>query len=290
MTSVRNGLATPTAGRSTGALLLAAGKRRRRPTTSSSRARSAYAGAPQPAEPRAAPGGCPADAGRERSPRQGLDGEARYGGEGGASRECATGHPGQRRWERTLQVRRDWPCHHLRRLALRPRGDSGGRRIGFIKTSSETPELLEDLLGAPAPSGYEGPASDVWRRGRLVRHAEHATRSAPRWRGSARTTRRRSGRRRAHRRDRPGGHPHRREGLPVLRPDRRLGPPDPDRPARRRCRPRTAGPRGGRAQADPPAEGGAAQEGRRAARHAHRHRRRRRGRSARARCASATRP
>jgi putative aminopeptidase FrvX len=28
----------------------------------------------------------------------------------------------------------------------------------------ETPELLEDLLRAPAPSGYEGPASDVWRR------------------------------------------------------------------------------------------------------------------------------
>ena len=29
---------------------------------------------------------------------------------------------------------------------------------------SETPKLLEDLLRAPAPSGYEGPASDVWRR------------------------------------------------------------------------------------------------------------------------------
>jgi putative aminopeptidase FrvX len=28
---------------------------------------------------------------------------------------------------------------------------------------SETPELLEDLLGAPGPSGYEGPASRVWR-------------------------------------------------------------------------------------------------------------------------------
>ncbi len=28
---------------------------------------------------------------------------------------------------------------------------------------SETPRLLEDLLRAPAPSGYEGPASDVWR-------------------------------------------------------------------------------------------------------------------------------
>jgi len=27
----------------------------------------------------------------------------------------------------------------------------------------ETPRLLEDLLRAPAPSGYEGPASDVWR-------------------------------------------------------------------------------------------------------------------------------
>jgi putative aminopeptidase FrvX len=29
---------------------------------------------------------------------------------------------------------------------------------------SETPQLLEDLLRAPAPSGYEGPASEVWRR------------------------------------------------------------------------------------------------------------------------------
>ncbi len=28
---------------------------------------------------------------------------------------------------------------------------------------SETPKLLEDLLRAPAPSGYEGPASEVWR-------------------------------------------------------------------------------------------------------------------------------
>jgi putative aminopeptidase FrvX len=30
---------------------------------------------------------------------------------------------------------------------------------------SETPRLLENLLRAPAPSGYEGPASEVWRRG-----------------------------------------------------------------------------------------------------------------------------
>jgi endoglucanase len=29
---------------------------------------------------------------------------------------------------------------------------------------TETPKLLEDLLRAPAPSGYEGLASDVWRR------------------------------------------------------------------------------------------------------------------------------
>jgi endoglucanase len=28
---------------------------------------------------------------------------------------------------------------------------------------SETPQLLSDLLGAPGPSGYEGPANDVWR-------------------------------------------------------------------------------------------------------------------------------
>jgi putative aminopeptidase FrvX len=29
---------------------------------------------------------------------------------------------------------------------------------------SQTPKLLEDLLRAPGPSGYEGPASDVWRQ------------------------------------------------------------------------------------------------------------------------------
>jgi putative aminopeptidase FrvX len=28
---------------------------------------------------------------------------------------------------------------------------------------SEAPQLLHDLLGAPGPSGYEGPASEVWR-------------------------------------------------------------------------------------------------------------------------------
>jgi endoglucanase len=28
---------------------------------------------------------------------------------------------------------------------------------------SETPQLLSDLLGAPGPSGYEGPANEVWR-------------------------------------------------------------------------------------------------------------------------------
>jgi putative aminopeptidase FrvX len=28
---------------------------------------------------------------------------------------------------------------------------------------SEPPKLLDDLLGAPGPSGYEGPASEVWR-------------------------------------------------------------------------------------------------------------------------------
>src|SRR6266545_382166 len=35
---------------------------------------------------------------------------------------------------------------------------------GILLPVSETPELLEDLLGAPAPSGYEGPASEVWRK------------------------------------------------------------------------------------------------------------------------------
>jgi putative aminopeptidase FrvX len=29
---------------------------------------------------------------------------------------------------------------------------------------SEAPKLLDELLGAPAPSGYEGPASEIWRR------------------------------------------------------------------------------------------------------------------------------
>ena len=28
---------------------------------------------------------------------------------------------------------------------------------------TEAPKLLHDLLGAPGPSGYEGPANEVWR-------------------------------------------------------------------------------------------------------------------------------
>jgi endoglucanase len=40
----------------------------------------------------------------------------------------------------------------------------GDRSPGILARMSHSPALLEDLLGAPAPSGYEGPASDVWRR------------------------------------------------------------------------------------------------------------------------------
>ena len=35
--------------------------------------------------------------------------------------------------------------------------------MAILARVSGTPKLLEDLLGAPGPSGYEGPASDVWR-------------------------------------------------------------------------------------------------------------------------------
>ena len=35
---------------------------------------------------------------------------------------------------------------------------------GILPPMPGAPALLEDLLGAPGPSGYEGPASEVWRR------------------------------------------------------------------------------------------------------------------------------
>src|SRR5205814_9915576 len=34
---------------------------------------------------------------------------------------------------------------------------------GILPHVSDAPALLDELLGAPGPSGYEGPASDVWR-------------------------------------------------------------------------------------------------------------------------------
>ncbi len=44
-------------------------------------------------------------------------------------------------------------------------GQAGdGRRHGILTPMSNPPKLLEDLLGAPGPSGYEGPAADVWRK------------------------------------------------------------------------------------------------------------------------------
>ena len=36
--------------------------------------------------------------------------------------------------------------------------------VAILAAVSEPPELLEALVAAPGPSGYEGPASDVWRR------------------------------------------------------------------------------------------------------------------------------
>ncbi len=35
--------------------------------------------------------------------------------------------------------------------------------MGILPRVSEAPELLDNLLGAPGPSGYEGPANEVWR-------------------------------------------------------------------------------------------------------------------------------
>ncbi len=33
-----------------------------------------------------------------------------------------------------------------------------------MTTSNEVPTLLDELLRAGAPSGYEGPAAEVWRK------------------------------------------------------------------------------------------------------------------------------
>ena len=38
---------------------------------------------------------------------------------------------------------------------------------------STTPELLDNLLRAGAPSGYEGPAAEIWRDAASLRRAEH---------------------------------------------------------------------------------------------------------------------
>ena len=116
---------------------------------------------------------------------------------------------------------------------------------------AETPELLDKLLRTGAPSGYEAPAAEIWREAASFAAALQPTGSAPRSPGSARRPAAR--RRRPHRRDRPRRHPHRREGLPLLRPDRRLGPADPGRPAGRGARQGRPRPRRRRPQADPPA-------------------------------------
>ena len=142
-----------------------------------------------------------------------------------------------------------------------------------MTTSNEVPKLLDELLRAGAPSGYEGPAAEVWRKAAAVRRAllrRDRLDDRPGRRGRA------AGRdRRPHRRDRPDHHPRRREGLPLVRADRRLGPADPGRPAGRGDRARRDRPRRRRPQADPPARDRPAQKGRRTEIDAHRHRRRR---------------
>ena len=174
------------------------------------------------------------------------------------------------------------PAGSSSRAATRPAdaagtdGDRSPRRRspGILPPMSEPPQLLDDLLGAPGPSGYEGPASEVWRS--AASFAELSTR-----------------------RPRLLGRPDRRDGrkpllavvghideigLVITHVDANgflyfapIGGWDPQillgqrvevqgkaRPVARRRRP----------QADPPAEGGPAEERRRASRHAHRHRRR----------------
>ncbi len=83
-----------------------------------------------------------------------------------------------------------------------------------------------------------------------------------------------AGRGRPHRRDRPRRHPYRREGLPLLLADRRLGPADTGRTADRRADQGRRRAWRRRPQADPPARSRPAQEGGRAERPAHRRRRR----------------
>ena len=150
------------------------------------------------------------------------------------------------------------------------------------------PELLDKLLRAGAPSGLRGARGRGLAGGRVLRLAlQRRPRLLDRQgrRGGAAARRRRP-----HRRDRPRRHPHRREGLPLLRPDRRLGPADPGRPAGRGAR--QGRPRAGRRrpQADPPARARAAQKGRRAEGPAHRRRRRRPRRGGASWSGSATRP
>ena len=111
---------------------------------------------------RRARAGSPGQCGRARWPHRGADAGTRCEGEGGDRTGCAIGHSLQRRRAR---CRFDGTGHTniFSRPASRPREESDGRHIGFVKTMSEAPQLLHDLLGAPGPSGYEGPANDVWR-------------------------------------------------------------------------------------------------------------------------------
>ena len=184
--------------------------------------------------------------GRAARDRAALRHRRRAGGDAARGRARAGRHPAARPPARGAGAEAPRRRRLARRLARgglsagRPRGvrpagtrltDLGVRSSDILPPVAETPQLLDDLLRAPAPSGYEGPAGDVW-RGRPP-----SPRSA----------------RRPRLLDRPGrrgaapllavvghideiglvDHPHRREGLPLVRPDRRLGPADPGRPAGR---------------------------------------------------------
>ena len=169
-------------------------------------------------------------------------------------------------------------------LAGRARAPSShagdGRRLARVPAAMPVPDVLRKLLTAPGPSGYEQAAAAVFRDAAAAfAEVTHDTvgSTVARVKGTG---------------DGPllavVGHIDE-IGLIVHHIDddgflwftrrRRLGPGHPRRPAGRGRHARRRRARRGRQEADPPAEGGGAQEGPRAARPAHRHRRARRRRA-----------
>ena len=161
-----------------------------------------------------------------------------------------------------LPARRDPPVR-----AARASGWLSCPLHGRTRDASQAADRARSLglragSGRRLPRGGGGLRRDHARHDRLDGRAREGHR-----RGAAR------GGDRAHRRDRPDRPPHRRRRLPVVHGRRRLGPGDPRRPARRDLDARRPRPRRGRQEADPPAQGGGAQEGAGAQGPAHRHRR-----------------